>query len=88
MQMLLIVLLIIFLVVLLFKSWLYSLRKKFTKQFEQNINGRERMVNKGNMIKCSACSTYFPAAETVEKKIEGKQLHFCSENCLKDYTKK
>jgi hypothetical protein len=51
------------------------------------MHGREGMVNKGKMVKCSACSTYFPTAEAVEKKIGGKQLLFCSDECMKNYNK-
>lgn len=87
MQKLLIFLVIIFLIGLFFKSWLYYLRKKFTKHFEHTMHGREGMVNKGKMVKCSACSTYFPTAEAVEKKIGGKQLLFCSDECMKNYNK-
>lgn len=88
MQKFLIFLIIIFVLGLLFKSWLYSLRKKFVKQFEQSTQGRERVVNKGKMVKCTVCSTYFPSSEAVGKKINGDMLFFCSEDCRKEYKKK
>jgi len=85
MQKFLVILLILFLIYLLFKSWIYSLRKKLEKHFNQTMDGGERMVDKGKMVKCAHCSTYFPVSIAIEKNIRGKRLYFCSKECLKDY---
>jgi hypothetical protein len=49
------------------------------------MDGGERMVDKGKMVKCAHCSTYFPVSIAIEKNIRGKRLYFCSKECLKDY---
>jgi hypothetical protein len=85
MQRFLVILLILFLIYLLFKSWIYSLRKKLEKHFNQAMDGSQRMVDKGKMVKCAHCSTYFPASDAIEKNIRGMRLQFCSQECLKNY---
>lgn len=87
MHVLLVVILVFFILYILFKGWLYSLRKRFEKHYEQNIGGHARMIDKGKMVKCSNCSTYFPSSEAIGKNKGGNTYYFCSEVCAKAFKK-
>jgi hypothetical protein len=49
------------------------------------MDGRERMVDKGKMVKCAHCSIYFPISTAIDKNIRGQHFYFCSKECLKEY---
>lgn len=39
------------------------------------------------MVADPQCGTYLPVSDAVSATINGKQLHFCSKKCLKEYKK-
>ncbi len=39
------------------------------------------------MVEDPQCGTFFPISDAVTASVDGKQLHFCSKKCLKEYRK-
>ncbi|WP_303722902.1 hypothetical protein [Malonomonas rubra] len=48
---------------------------------------RSRSHQGEEMVEDPQCGTFIPIGEAVSANIDGKQLYFCSKNCLKEYKK-
>jgi YHS domain-containing protein len=48
---------------------------------------KNRTQNGETMVKDPQCGTYLPLSDAIKANINGQQLYFCSEKCLKEYKK-
>lgn len=72
---LLIILLLLFFLVLryLMKGMVVTVKK------------REKGAEPEELVQDPYCQTYFPKKLAIKKKIEGRMVYFCKEECLKKY---
>ena len=52
------------------------------------MKGEEEAENEEDLGNCSDCGKELSKKNVVNKEIRGNLLHFCSNKCLKDFTKK
>lgn len=69
---------------------IYVLWKKYAKSFFGSSTSDDSQPAKANaeMIRDPQCGAYFLKQRGVKGVIEGKVLHFCSEDCYDKYLKR
>jgi YHS domain-containing protein len=74
-------LLIFFLLRSIFRSFLYSANRRAT-----SAQQRPREVPaSGELKKDPVCGTYVSTAASITRTVDGKTVHFCSEDCSRKY---
>lgn len=60
-----------------------SRRNPFQGRFKNSTDGRagHSTIDKGQLMRCHQCSSFFPPKRVVSMVIDGHILEFCSENC-------
>jgi len=67
----------------LLSSVLYTLMKG--PSLRKNVKGKEEPEE---LVQDPYCRTYIPKRSAMKKRIDGKDCHFCSAECLKKYLEK
>ncbi len=69
---------------------IYFFIKKYTKPFLGSPNAQDTKPQKpdGEMIKDPQCGAYFLKEQGVKGVVQGKVMHFCSEECYDKYFKR
>lgn len=66
---------------------LYSMVSGVLRGPKQQKKRPNRSREGEQMVADPQCGTYIPVGDSVKATIDGKQLHFCSKKCLKQYKK-
>ncbi len=68
----------------------YFFIKKYAKSFIDSSTPKDSKSEKpdGEMIRDPQCGAYFLKQQGVKGVVEGKVLHFCSEECYDNYFKR
>ncbi len=48
---------------------------------------RNRSRDGEQMVEDPQCGTFLPVSDAIAAQVGGKQIHFCSKKCLKEYKK-
>ena len=63
----------------------YSMVSGLRRPTLKKPNNRSR--DGEQMVEDPQCGTFFPLSDAVSANINGRQRHFCSKKCLKEYKK-
>jgi YHS domain-containing protein len=48
---------------------------------------KSRTIEGDEMVQDPNCKVYIPVSRSVVRRVGGEELHFCSEDCAKNYIK-
>lgn len=72
-------------VVLSYKVFRWALKSLNWGGMQPQVRGHSDKTAVDDLVKDPVCGTYVPVKNSVSTIKDGKQVHFCSESCLKKF---